>query len=376
MSGARDRFQLTAHQPTMRAVVTTGVGGYERLEYREVPRPIPGPGEILLQVLAAGVNNTEINTRVGWYSAAVTTGTGAAAIAAEQDSASRAASGWSGATPFPLIQGTDCCGRVVADASGSHASGERVLVRPCSRANGWSSFESIWMGSDYDGAFAQFVKVAAPEVFAVQCDWSDAELGSIPCAYGTAENLLTRAGLARGERVLITGASGGVGSAAVQLARRRGARVTAIAASAKLQAVRDAGADFTIGRDADLVAALGENSIDLVVDNVGGPSFPAMLQLLRRGGRYVSAGAIAGPLVTVDLRTVYLKDLQLMGCTAWDQAVFPNLIRYIEGGEIRPLVAKIFPLADIKNAQRQFLEKKHVGNFVLIPPGIETPARN
>jgi len=369
MRGAHDRFQLTAQHPTMQAVVTTGVGGYDRLEYREVPRPIPALGEILLQVLAAGVNNTEINTRIGWYSAAVSTGTGAAAIAAEQDSASPAASGWSGATPFPLIQGTDCCGRVVADASGTHAIGARVLVRPCSRPNGWSSLESVWMGSDFDGAFAQFVKVPASEVFAVHCNWSDAELGSVPCAYGTAENLLTRAGLARGEHVLITGASGGVGSAAVQLARRRGALVTAIASSSKHQAVRAAGADRTIDRDANLVAALGENSIDLVVDNVAGPSFPAMLRLLRRGGRYVSAGAIAGPLVSVDLRTLYLKDLRLLGCTAWDQAVFPNLIGYIEDGEIRPLVAKVFPLADIKAAQREFLEKKHVGNFVLIPPG-------
>src|SRR5579862_3878649 len=369
MRGAHDRFQLTAQHPTMQAVVTTGVGGYDRLEYREVPRPIPALGEILLQVLAAGVNNTEINTRIGWYSAAVSTGTGAAAIAAEQDSASPAASGWSGATPFPLIQGTDCCGRVVADASATHAIGARVLVRPCSRPNGWSSLESVWMGSDFDGAFAQFVKVPASEVFAVHCNWSDAELGSVPSAYGTAENLLTRAGLARGEHVLITGASGGVGSAAVQLARRRGALVTAIASSSKHQAVRAAGADRTIDRDANLVAALGENSIDLVVDNVAGPSFPAMLRLLRRGGRYVSAGAIAGPLVSVDLRTLYLKDLRLLGCTAWDQAVFPNLIGYIEDGEIRPLVAKVFPLADIKAAQREFLEKKHVGNFVLIPPG-------
>ena len=119
----------------MKAVVTTGVGGYERLEYRDVPRPILRPGEVLVQVLAAGVNNTEINTRVGWYSAAVTTGTGQAAIAVDQGSAGRMGSGWSGVTPFPLIQGTDCCGRVVAVADGGErrAIGARVLVRPVLR---------------------------------------------------------------------------------------------------------------------------------------------------------------------------------------------------------------------------------------------------
>jgi NADPH:quinone reductase-like Zn-dependent oxidoreductase len=371
MPGAPDRFQLNARQPTMKAVVTTGVGGYERLEYRDVPRPVPAMGEVLLQVLAAGVNNTEINTRVGWYSAAVTAGTEAAAVAAEHKNDGRTASGWSGITPFPLIQGTDCCGRVVADTTGQHARGTRVLVRPCSRSSGWSSLETVWLGSNFDGAFAQFLKVAAADVFPVRCDWSDAELGSIPCAYGTAENLLLRAGLERGERVLIAGASGGVGSAAVQLARRRGAVVTAIGAAAKLQALRAAGADHTIDRDTDLVSALGENSIDVVIDIVAGPAFPTMLRVLRRGGRYACAGAIAGPLVTLDLRNLYLKDLRMLGCTAWEQAVFPNLIGYIERGEIRPLVAKTFPLAHIKSAQQEFLEKRHVGNFVLMPPNVE-----
>lgn len=373
MRDESDRFRLVASQPVMKAVVTTGIGGYERLEYRDVPRPVLRPGEVLVQVLAAGVNNTEINTRVGWYSAAVTTGTGPAALAADQHGAARSASGWSGATSFPLIQGTDCCGRVVAVADGGEqrAIGSRVLVRPCTRPGGWSSPDSAWLGSDFDGAFAQFVRVPASEIFPVQCDWSDAELGSIPCAYGTAENLLLRARLAQGEQVLIAGASGGVGSAAMQLARRRGAVVTGIAARSKLAALRSAGADRAIDRDADLVATLGEKSVDLVVDNVAGPAFPAMLRLLRRGGRYVCAGAIAGPLVTLDMRTLYLNDLSMIGCTVWDQAVFPNLIGYIERGEIRPLVAKVFPLADIESAQREFLEKKHVGNFVLIPPDPE-----
>jgi len=228
--------------------------------------------------------------------------------------------------------------------------------------------ENIWMASDFDGAFAQYVKVPASEVFPVNCDWSDEELATIPCAYGTAENMLHRAQLTGGENVLVTGASGGVGSATVQLARRRGALVTAIAGRDKMEAVRALGCDRVISRGDDPVQALGKDSVDLVVDNVAGAGFGAMLKLLKRGGRYVSSGAIGGPMVTFDVRDFYLKDLTLIGCTAWDEPVFPNLVSYIERGEIRPLLARAFPLQEIVAAQREFLEKRHVGKFVLVPP--------
>ena len=236
--------------------------------------------------------------------------------------------------------------------------------------------ENVWMGSDFDGAFAQFVKVPAGEVFAVDCDWSDVELATIPCAYGTAENMVHRAGVLEGQHVLVTGASGGVGSAVVQLVKRRGATVTAIAGKAKMEQVRSIGPDGVVERGDDVVASLGENSVDVVVDNVAGPAFGGMLKVLVRGGRYVSSGAIGGPLVTLDMRTFYLKDLTLVGCTAWDEPVFPNLISYIECGEVRPLVAKTFPLERIADAQREFLEKKHFGNFVLIPPQLDDSDTN
>ncbi len=364
------RFDLQGCTATMKAVVTSGNGGYDRLVYRDVPMPVPGMSEVLLQVLAAGVNNTEINTRLGWYSESVDTDTASAALAQEKSALAKADGGWSAPTPFPFIQGTDCCGRIVAVGLGGDAStvGARVLVRPCMRPDGFGSMENIWMGSDFDGAFAQFVKVPASEVYQVQCDWSDVELGSIPCAYGTAENMLQRAQLRAGEHVLVAGASGGVGSAVVQLAKWRGATVTAIAGKAKMEQVRSIGADRVVDRDADLVRLLGERSVDLVVDNVAGPAFSTMLKLLKRGGRYVSSGAIGGPLVTLDMRNFYLKDLTLVGCTAWDAPVFPSLIEAIESGAIRPLVARTFPLERIADAQREFLEKKHVGNFVLLPP--------
>jgi NADPH:quinone reductase-like Zn-dependent oxidoreductase len=280
--------------------------------------------------------------------------------------------GWDAATPFPLIQGTDCCGRVVAAGSGGeHLLGCRAIVRPCMRPLGFGSLEMVWMASDFDGAFAEYVKVPASEVFPVECGLSDAELGALPCAYGTAENMLRRAGVARGDRVLVTGASGGVGSAAVQLARRRGAVVTAVAAAAKADAVRALGADEVVDGCADILAALGEQSADVVVDNVSGPWFGELVAVLRRGGRYVSSGAIAGPAVSFDKRTLYLRDLTLIGCTAWEEPVFPDLVSYVERGEVRPLVAATFPLAEIAAAQATFPDKKRAGKIVLIPPAPE-----
>jgi len=371
----KDRFDIKDCKAIMKAIVTTGNGGYEKLEYRDVPIPKLSSNEVLLQVLAAGVNNTEINTRLGWYSSKVTTSTEALTTGEEEkDGAKKEGDGgWNEATPFPFIQGTDCCGRVVAVAPGGDERllGSRVLVRSCMRSSGWGSLENIWMASDFDGAFAQYVKVPETEVVPVNCEWSDAELGTIPCAYGTAENMLHRARVAEGEHVLIAGASGGVGSAAVQLAKRRGAVVTAIAGKAKLEKVQAIGADRVVSRDEDIVDRLGEKSVDVVVDNVAGPCFGKMLKVLKRGGRFVSSGAIAGPLVELDMRDLYLKDLTLIGCTAWDEPIFPNLVSYIEKSEIRPLLAKTFPLKNIVEAQREFTEKKHVGKFVLIPPPID-----
>ncbi len=331
----------------MKAIVTTGNGGYDKLVYKDVQKPIVAAGEVLIQVLAAGVNNTEINTRVGWYENG----------------------GWDIATPFPFIQGTDCCGKIVevAEDLQSHLLGKRVLIRPCMRPDGFGSMRNIWMGSDFDGAFAQYVKAPASEVFVIESNWSDVELGSIPCSYGSAENMLLRAKVSATDHVLIAGASGGVGSAAVQLAKLRGARVTAIVGADKAKHAIAIGADKIIERGTDIAAALGEETIDVVVDNVGGKDFESMLKVLRRGGRYVSSGAIGGPVVSLDLRTFYLKDLTLIGCTAWDEPVFGNLVAYIEKNQIKPLVANTFALRDIAKAQSEFLEKKHFGKFVLVP---------
>ncbi len=367
MGQAAVRPSATTVGGRMMAVVTIGTGGYDRLAIQQVPLPLPAAGEVLLQVLAAGVNNTDINTRLGWYAGSVKGGT--EATVADPD---REGGGWTGATPFPLIQGADCCGRVVAVGPGMDSAmiGARVLVRSCMRKAGFGGMDTVWLGTDFDGAFAQYVTVPEGEVFPIACDWSDAELATIPCAYGTAENMIQRAGVRPGQRVLIPGASGGVGSALIQLLKRRDAEVIAISTGAKAEAIRRLGAALVVDRGDDPVSRLGAESVDVVIDNVGGTGFGGMLKALRRGGRYASSGAIAGPVVELDLRDMYLKDITLIGCTAWDAPVFPDLVSYIEKGEIRPLLAGTYPLERIAEAQIAFQEKRHIGKIVLIPPPV------
>jgi NADPH:quinone reductase-like Zn-dependent oxidoreductase len=160
-----------------------------------------------------------------------------------------------------------------------------------------------------------------------------------------------------------------VGSAAVQLAKRRGAEVVAVAGAAKHEDVRALGADHVLPREARPAEMLGFGTIDLVVDLVAGPQWPTLIETLVKGGRYAVAGAIAGPLVELDVRTLYLKDLTFFGCTFQEDAVFANLVGYIERGEIRPVVARTYPLEDIVTAQKDFLAKNFTGKLVLVPPG-------
>lgn len=342
----------------MSGVVLTGHGGLETLQWRDdLPVPTPGTGDVIVRVAAAGVNNTDINLRVGWYS---------------KGSNDAEDASWGG-TPvaFPLIQGIDVCGRIaeVGDGVDRARIGERVLIEPCLREASGRRLETPWfLGSDCDGGFAQYTRVAARHAHPIRSELTDTELASFPCSYSTAENMLTRAGLRTGETVLITGASGGVGSAAVQLARARGATVTAVTNPASAPLLADLGADRTLGRGDDLVATLGRNSVDVVVDLVAGPTWPMLLEVLRPGGRYAVSGAVAGPIVELDVRTLYLKDLSLFGCTALDPEVFGNLVGRIERAEIRPLVARRYPLREIAAAQQAFGDKGFVGKIVLEVP--------
>ncbi|RCX31301.1 alcohol dehydrogenase family protein [Thioalbus denitrificans] len=351
---------MTSEQPgRMRGVWLTGHGGLDKLEVRDdIPVPRPGRGEVLIRVAAAGVNNTDINTRLAWYS--------------KHEGASEDAS-WAGEPiRFPRIQGIDVCGRIVeaGEGVGAERVGERVLVEPCLREANGRALERPWyLGSECDGGFAEYVAVAARHAYRIDSELDDVSLASFPCSYSTAENLLRRAHVSPGQRVLVTGASGGVGSAAVQLAAMRGAHVIAATHPDKADRLRALGAERTIGRNDSVVDALGRESIDVVVDLVAGPRFPELLEALRPGGRYAVSGAIGGPLVELDVRTLYLKDLTLHGCTALDPEVFPALVGYIEQGRIVPVVAGTFPLERIAEAQTAFLSKHHVGKLVLTVAG-------
>ena len=354
----------------MKAVLLTGNGGFDQLSYREdVAVPVAGAGEVLIRVAAAGINNTDINTRTAWYSKSVTAATDAGGTDGFAE-AQTADSGWTGALPqFPRIQGADACGMIVAVGAGVSPGriGERVLVEPVFNDPDGGPHAAVYFGSEVDGGFAEYACVPSVHAHRIISSLSDVELASFPCAWSAAENMLTRVTLGVGEQVLICGASGGVGSAAVQLARRRGAIVTAIASAGKLDAVAALGADQVIARDTDIAAAFGNDHFDVVIDMVGGDQFGARLGTLKRGGRYAVAGAISGPIVDLDLRTLYLKDLRLVGCTILEPDVFANLVRYIEAGEIRPLVACSYPLSQIVEAQRAFLSKQHIGKIVLVP---------
>ena len=352
----------------MSAIVTTGNGGFEKLSYKTVKTPVINKNEVLVKVLAAGINNTEINTRIGWYSSSVQSGTETLHKNIEEVRSYKN-TGWNGDTNFPLIQGTDCCGIVVncKDNKFNSLLGKRVIIRPCIRVEGFSLRQKIWMASNFDGAFAEYVKVPATEVFPIDCDWSDAELATIPCSYGTSENMLLVSNCNEDDTVLITGASGGVGSATIQLAKLRGCNVIAIVSEDKSSYAIQAGADKVVLRDSNLLDVLGENNINLVVDVVGGKNFSDFFKIIASGGRYVSAGAIGSPIVNFDLRDLYLKDISMFGCTTWEEQVFLNLIKYIEEGRIQPLLSRTFKLSNIIEAQKEFLKKKHFGNFVLIP---------
>jgi len=131
--------------------------------------------------------------------------------------------------------------------------------------------------------------------------------------------------------------------------------------------VREIGANEVIHRENKLTDCIENESIDVVIDLVAGENWGDLLEVLKKGGRYAAAGAIAGPIVELDVRTLYLKDLVLIGCTFQDRQVFQNLVGYIERNEIKPLVSKTYPLKNIINAQKDFVSKKYVGKLVLLP---------
>lgn len=349
----------------MRAMVLNGHGGLEQLELRtDMPVPTLGPDDVLVGVVACGMNNTDINTRTGWYSKTVTAATGTSQPTTDADGS------WGGGLTFPRIQGADPAGRIVAvgESVSSDRVGQRVLVDAWWRDPSGDLEKARYLGSEYDGGFAEFVSVPGINAYPINTNLTDVELASFPCSFATAEHMLERSNVQGGQVVLVTGASGGVGGALIQLAKRRGAEIVAIAGTSKEDAVRAIGADHVIARQAtDVANQVRElvGRVDVFADVVGGADFGPLLETIKRGGHYTTAGAIAGPVVELDLRTLYLNDLTMHGATVLPPTVFANLIGYIERGEIRPTVAATFPLEDMRLAQETFMRKNHVGAIVI-----------
>ncbi len=360
----------------MLAAVLTGHGGPELLEVRDdVPVPRPGHGEVQVQVSAAAVNNTDLWTRQGAYG---------------REDDPEAVAGWQG-TPldFPRIQGGDVVGTVteVGEEVDQALLGRRVLLDPTFYADDDHSgdgqrsahghlgdeptLEAV-LGSELDGGFAEYVVIAADHAHDVtDSPLSDEQLACLPIAYGTATGMLERAQLAAGETMLVTGASGGVGQALVELAHARGATVIALTSAGHEEAVRAAGADHAVARDddevADRIRAAAEGPLAVVADVVGGWVFDEFFGLLGTGGRWVTCGAVADPVVSLDLRTLYLQRRRLIGSTMHTPAQFQRLLDDARDGRIDPEVARTYPLTEIHAAQADFVEGDHVGKLVLLP---------
>jgi NADPH:quinone reductase-like Zn-dependent oxidoreductase len=344
---------MSSMPAVMAAAVTIGHGGPDKLEFR-LDQPVPSlpHGQAMVRVTAAAVNNTDIWSREGRYG-----------TADDPD----AVAGWKGVPlDFPRIQGMDIAGAVVDVERDTDRGwiGRRVVVDPAAEYDG--DYPTHIVGSEVDGGFAQFFACSVDRLHDVsESPLTDAQVSCLPTAYGTALGMLNRARCRAGERVLVTGSSGGVGMAAIQLLAARGCRVVARTTPAKADLVRDAGAAEISARGVDEIAALDE--VDAVVDVVGGDEFGDIVDRLRDGGRLVTAGAIAGPVVPFDIRRLYLRQRTLIGSTMHTPADFAELAAIAVAGSVHPIVSEVFPLAQIHAAQERFVAKDFTGKLVLDP---------
>ncbi|WP_026818867.1 zinc-binding dehydrogenase [Arthrobacter castelli] len=342
----------------MLAARLTAHGGPGALELVDAPVPSPAAGEVLVRVDAAALNNTDLWTREGAYGL---------------PGDPHARSGWRGPIDFPRIQGADVAGVVVRLGSGvdSRMHGIRVLVDPANYDQDGDDANPVGLlGSERNGGYARYVTVHADRAHNVEgSPLSNTELACLPTAYGTALGMLERGRVQAGETVAVTGASGGVGLALVQLAAARGATVIAVSSAGKLSAVRHAGAHEVIDRATDPWQQIGSTAadgVDAVLDVVAGTGITTGLPSLREGGRWVVAGALGGYQIDLDIRRLYLHNIVLLGSSMHTPAHFRTLVDIAKRGYVRPVVAATYELADIHRAQADLAARKHVGKLVLV----------
>ncbi|WP_046723205.1 zinc-binding dehydrogenase [Streptomyces xiamenensis] len=343
----------------MRAVRITRHGGPEVLEPTEVPVPAPREGEVLVRVGAVALNNTDLWTREGAYGRPDDPG---------------ALSGWRGPIDFPRIQGADVAGHVVAVGTGAPRDlvGRRVVLDPAIYDTEGPDANPVGlMGSERDGGYAEYVTAPVKRVHDVtESPLTDEQLATLPTAYGTALGMIERGRLREGDTALVSGASGGVGIALVQIARARGARVIAISSGTKIDAVREAGAHDVIDRAGDITAQLraaAPQGIDVALDVVAGELVAEGLPLLREGGRWVIAGALGGYGVAFDVRRLYLHNAQVIGSAMHTPAHFDLLMDLARRAEVQPVIAASFTLEQAAQAQEELSRRGHVGKIVMRP---------
>jgi len=361
----------------MAAVLLMDHGGTEQLVYREdVPVPAPGPEQVLVKVTATAKNHTDRKVREGLYP-----------TAGEHDVASFQIGG-APTLSFPRIQGADVAGRVAAVGPGVDAAriGERGLldfnIYMDSRRD--INLTPDYYGHGRDGGFAEYIVVPDGQFHAVDNpELADAELAVLGmCSYQTALHMLKVASVEAGEQVLVTGASGGVGTALIQLCRLLGAVPHAVSSAAKAPALRALGAESVIDRNvvSDWPAAVNEATggriIDAVMDLVGGDMTNPLMDVMtrrmaeRRGYPRLSiAGASAGNVTRVLWTRIYLYQIQVFGVSHGTREEADQLVRWIRAGELRPVLHRTFRLSDLRQAEDYFVDRgsDYIGKIAIVP---------
>ncbi len=348
---------------TMRAVVVPRHGGPEVLEVVERPIPIPGPGEVLVAVRAAGLNHLDTFVRRGMPGITL---------------------------PLPMIPGSDAAGVIAALGPGGGAAGgatdplkvgDRVFVSPgysCERCEAcYSGHEPLCRsyglrGEHRDGTQAEYVALRATQVLPLPEAISFEAGAAFPLVFLTAWQMVAvRANLRPGETVLVQAGGSGVGSAAIQIARLLGARVlTTVGSDDKIAKARALGADVVINyRTSDFLdearKATGKRGVDVVVENTGQETWERSLLSLARGGRLVTCGATTGYAAATDLRHVFFKSLSILGSTMGSRADLLRLARFVGEGRLKPVVDRVLPLEKVADGHRALAERSLFGKIVL-----------
>ncbi|PVY76467.1 NADPH:quinone reductase-like Zn-dependent oxidoreductase [Tamilnaduibacter salinus] len=360
---------------TMKAMVLTGHGGIDKLEYQDVPTPQPGPGQVLVQVTATAKNNTDRKAREGLYPT-------------KKGEMTSFQMGGKPTLTFPRIQGADIAGRVVAVGDGVDESrvGERGLLDFNLYANDRRDINLTpdYYGHGADGGYAEYVALPSDQFHHVPNEaLADAELAAMGmCSYQTAMHMLTSANVRAGERVLVTGASGGVGTALIQLCRIMGAIPYALSKPEKADQLLELGAKAVFDRShiegfVDRVKAeTGDQPIDAVMDLVGGEMtdrfIDAMIFDMNARSTYPRlsiAGASGGNISEILWTRIYLYQVQIFGVSHGTREEADQLIEWIRSGQLKPVLHGAFRLSELHQAEAYFVDRgsRYLGKIVVVP---------